>query len=101
MMTDLELVKACAEAMGWEIDEENTVYFGEVWVKRYTGPEGIYNPLEDDCQMAQLVKRFRLEITPYDELWNVGGGEGSGAAAQREDLNRAVCECVAKIHAAR
>lgn len=68
----------------------------------------IPDPLHDDAQAMALVKRFNLAIRPPQFVptcqWHVwtdssdtGSGKNSGIAI---DLNRAIVECVAKMHAA-
>ena len=117
-MTDLEITKLCAEALGWvHLGAIGTTYErsdglyclsgGNDWWRDPDGNsicgrcEQIPDPLHDDAQAMALVKKLRLQIDPHDEQWNVGGGEGSGGAALCESLNRAICECVAKMQAAK
>lgn len=116
-MTDLEVTALCAEALGW-------IHLGAVGVdppKRgepdppglwclsggndwWINPEGhhvcapcsgIPDPLHDDAQAMALVKKFRIQIDPYDDQWNVAIVGKS--AALTEDLNRAICLCVARM----
>ena len=90
-MTDLEITKKCAEAIGWELFEEN----GELWEKAGLI---IYDPLHDDAQAMALVKKFHLSIingTSFKKhIWLVDGKTGGWSDA---DLNRAICEAVAKM----
>ena len=66
-----------------------------------TGPE--YRPLLDGRQAMELVRRFRLRIEgsyPLGEQeWVVWQG-GNRIEARNADLNRAIVECVAKMHLA-
>ena len=95
-MTDLEITKLCAKAMDYV-----TMPCGEWIVAEIPGivfPQ-FYWPLNDDAQAMALVKRFELCIQP-PEL------DGSGRwhvwslidkrASRDKDINRAICECVAK-----
>lgn len=106
-MTDLEITQFCAEAMGYQTAEstsgpdKGTRYFCD-----YYDFHGKYDPLHDDAQAMALVKKFRLFIT-HDETdfwveWSgpIGGEEKVSWRAD-QDLNRAICECVAKIEKAR
>ena len=107
-LSDLEITRACAEAMGYVIDENTSASFSytAIWVKRPDAPPGIYYPLVDDAQAMALVKNKYLSIdlgsdawfvrAPYDALIN----ENNRVAAH-SDLNRAICECVAKLQQAK
>lgn len=91
-MTDLEMTRLCAEAMGLQhfVDHEG------VWLRM----EVKYDPLHNDAQAMALVKKFRLVIDRTDDgrwmLPSVSPGDVVNA-----DLNRAICECVAKMQAAK
>ena len=50
-MTDLELTKLCAEAMGIEISP----------VRHGDGDFSLYDPLHDDAQAMALVKKFEKQ----------------------------------------
>ena len=88
-MTDLEITKLCAEAIGWEIFEEN----GSLWEKSGLV---IYDPLHDDAQAMALLKKLNLCILPARVTVVVG----QYSEARNMDLNRAICECVAKMQQA-
>lgn len=114
-MTDLELTRKCAEAMGLEIDYSTTGGGGE----RNTGFDmlgravidwhnGItFDPLHDDAQAMALAKRFELHIfcgtVAQEKAWHVEKLElkvdtvDDRCRAYGPDLNRAIVECVAKI----
>ena len=107
-MTDLEITKLCAEAMGFHAEycygEEVTYLL--VWVGDDSGKT--YNPLHDDAQAMALVKKFKVRLA-YLEIRE---GEVVEAAismnnevpysfARSTDLNRAICECVAKMEKAK
>ena len=94
-MTDLEITRLCAEAMGCIVFEP----VGTQWDAKM--PNGAwlcnYDPLHDDVQVMALAKRFTLCCLWGGTDWEVNHyGEGTALNA---DLNRAICECVAKIQA--
>jgi len=79
-VTDLEITKLCAEAMGYRNSSH-------------------YNPLHDDAQAMALVKRQGLHIVwqpMCPDIWKV---DDTTHVAADKDLNRAICECVAKMQA--
>ena len=104
-MTDLEITKLCAEAMGFEsigIEEDRHGQFVQVW---YKSDWLTWQPLIDDAQAMVLVKKFHIALG-----WNPGwaafrqdtkkwvyGTEVDG----RDDLNRTICNCVAKMQASK
>lgn len=95
-MTDLEITKACAEAMGFKL-RRGPPDFEYIEIE----PNGeYYNPLHDDAQAMALVKKFRLHIdsniskTAWSVFWMSWGGDETVVNA---NLNRAICECVAKL----
>ena len=108
-MTEYEITVLCAEAM--ELDphvirnvvqrySESGIYVVDVW-----GDDGFstYDPLKDNAQAMALVKRFGLQIiarliNPF--FWCVVD-VNENFDAESEDLNRAICECVAKMQANR
>jgi hypothetical protein len=109
-MTDLEMVKRCAERFGFEPYEDQSQWKLEApaiacKLGKWSGECIVYNPLTDDAQAMALVKRFNLSITPDGDCswWDVEAWGFSSAhinvisAAQNKDLNRAVCECVARM----
>jgi hypothetical protein len=94
-MDDLEMVRACAEAMGLReavMACDMCASAGGLSVS--TGAPK-YWPLTDDAQAMALVKRFDLEIRrpPSDEWWVMGNGL-YGASVDDADLNRAIVRCV-------
>jgi hypothetical protein len=87
-MTDLEMTRLCAKAMGFTEPPE--------W-------SSFYDPLLNDAQALALVKKFRLTISPSipsDETfaWAVELGDES---AHSDDLNRAIVEFVARMQKAK
>jgi len=98
-MTDLEITKLCAEAMGepvaqkWDDNSLMCVDGLRVWQ---------YDPLHDDAQAMALVKKFKPMIDTYaDGTWLVGGGWKNDVEVEGVDLNCAVCECIAQMQLAR
>lgn len=101
-MTDLEMVKRCAEKMGLDFYEvernepEHTI--------RLFGPalSNAYWPLHDDAQCMALAKKFALGMD-YNRLinqWHVIGCNADTvikAQAANVNLNRAIVECVARL----
>lgn len=92
-MTDLEIVKSCAEKMGFK--------WVDAWqaVERADGSCWLYCPLADDAQAMALVKKFSLEIFTnlHDGYWSVMYATDNDYRVFNKDLNRAICECVAKL----
>ena len=89
-MTDLELIKRCAEKMG--LDVIQCPDFEGWWFNGRNDEE--YNPLTDDAQAMALVKRFRLDIASGSKsatLWAVMLGANQ---CVDHDLNRAIVRCV-------
>ena len=97
-MTDLEITKLCAVAMG--LDTKVAI---PTIIPLVSGLRGsacyAYCPLHDDAQAMALVKKFYLKLGPRtDNSWCVRDKSNSGVIqADSYDLNRAICECVAKM----
>lgn len=86
-MTDLEMTKLCAEALGYTYGDKQ--------------PNKLcYDPLNDDGQAMALAKRFlramvRIERTAdVPPHWSVTDNLWLG---MDNDLNRAIVKCVAKM----
>ena len=58
-----------------------------------------YDPLHDDAQAMALVKKLNLSIyeTNADGEWCVFQIGTNELDTTNSDLNRAICECVAKM----
>jgi hypothetical protein len=104
-MTDLEITKLCAEAMGIEHRCVDNVYV-ECRPNPPKDPRwwDEYRPLHDDAQAMALVKRFKLELyceEEHDDLWLVAPStvllSYLGHNVMNIDLNRAICECCARM----
>ena len=95
-MTDIEIIRACAKAMGLDYDYNDTEACA-------------YAPLTDDAQMVALVKQFDLSLAKtLDGKWLVQNYPATERSPLREyphgvfiandaDLNRAVCTCIAQM----
>ena len=105
-MTDLEITKLCAQAMGYDNVRVAHACMGTPYVT--WGREGNltneFRPLEDDAQAMALVKKFYLDINyimPFSHgdpwAWCVRGTIAGWEKTEGRDLNRAICECVAKM----
>ena len=117
-MTDLEITRLCAEAL--ELPTITELH-GEVYFQYDDGSWAQlphkYDPLHDDVQAMALVKTLKLQINPptvngaqtwwvhdngYPLTYNANDGPPPiTAGATHTDLNRAICECVAKMQQAK
>jgi len=102
-VTDLEITKLCAEAMGYKCEPHpnRKPYPHLMWVSNGQN----WNPLKDKAQAFELVEKLKLQID-----W---ASDGKKASAQyywdypliesddSPDLLRAVCECAAKVQKAK
>lgn len=107
-MTDLELTKLCAEAMGYAV----LVGLGGMRIYRNGKVEEVsgnivahFDPLHDDAQCLALVKKFHIEISWNEDgvcTTNIFTAEPGRYIAYpvSTDLNRAVCLCVARMQLA-
>lgn len=99
-MTDIEMTKLCAEAMGLVVAEQ----LGGLRSPNTQFEDSLYDPLRDDAQAMALVKEFGLDILwrPDYGNWeassNVEGPDGV-IIAVKDSLNRAIVECVARMRA--
>ena len=102
-MTDLELTKACAEAMGLNVAVQL-----DGWRFQNTQFEhSLYDPLHNDKQAMALVKKFAITIqAPFgdDKHWEADITEANGSnpyTGYGTDLNRAIVECCARAQVAK
>jgi hypothetical protein len=96
-MGDLEMVKACAEAMGIAVTLTDGKYYLSERPDPYSPIFTRYDPLQFDAQAMALVKRFRLDIASGSKsatLWAVMLGANQ---CVDHDLNRAIVRCVARL----
>ncbi len=102
-MNDIEITKRCAEAMGltvWPEKHSDGLFVdgrGPVLQGTFST---LWNPLTNDAQAMALVKKFVLHIEWLaTKDWSVDFGSRAQIqfVACNSDLNRAICECVAKM----
>ena len=99
-MTDLEMTRLCAEAMGLNMNPDDVP---EDQVLLYYK----YDPLHDDAQAMELVKKFKPEITFLEDLVKVWLPQARTKNLDYQqpviarDLNRAIVECCARMQAAK
>lgn len=109
-MTDLEIIKHCAEAMGYSVVKGDARYKNGMAIATKDGePITNYDPLKHDAQAMALVKQLclrvqftnhRVWVGDYNPLhwlaaWSPHPEDGIYQADARNlDLNRAICECV-------
>lgn len=101
-MTDLEITRLCAEAMGLEIAEDaDPIHY---WQGRNPSSFIRYEPLHDDAQAMALLKKFHINSEWKEEdqiweteLWRKSLTGFSADVGKNAELNRAICECVAKM----
>jgi hypothetical protein len=114
-VTDLEMTKLCAEAMGYKLVYPDESYL-PVCIEGKFGA-GTFSPLHDDAQAMALVKKFGLYIWWWCEgvqVMNCGpGSDNYKEWLHRDwpkyeyntngyaDINRAIVECVAKMQKAK
>ena len=99
-MTDMEMTRLCASAMGIDTQESGH----ELWLAGHVA-DRLYDPIHDDAQAMALVKRFGLTCDPAEDVapftWRVcvadGGDWDNQIISEALDLNRAIVECVAKM----
>jgi len=104
-MTDLEMTRLCAEAVGlqWKLLPalEGSETYDEDTIIFYDGPYPVkYNPIMNDAQAMALVKKMRLCIGSVGG-WSVWSGLQDSGSSQSKDLNRAICMAVAKMQASK
>ena len=104
MKTDLEMTRLCAEAMGYPEYENPDRRAPKpvapcilVLKMDENATRELYDPLDDDAQAMALVKKSGVAILLDVDEWVVI--KKSEDACRNKDLNRAICECVAKMHA--
>ena len=112
-MTDLEITKLCAEAMAIQFVELVATDSAHQSANELTMAALMagYDPLHDDAQAMALVKKFQISIawSWADQIgcmsrWEAEQDENrriSDTPCTYKDLNRAICECVAKMEKAK
>lgn len=105
-MTDLEMTRLCAEAMGIESDSYVLLMHSD---GTQAGPfldqpdADVYDPLHNDAQAMDLAKKLYLGTMPpfgIGETWQVTECTGK-FYGNSDNLNRAIVECVAKMQASK
>ena len=109
-MTDLQITRLCAEAMGYIAKPQQTpsdiILFVTIPRTHSMLPDSVerYDPLHDDAQAMALVKKLGLSIRNYIDRWRVSEIGGDDIHQDEDgvntDLNRAICECVANMQKA-
>ena len=98
-MDDLEITRACAAAMGYKllgISQGRQVVYAH-------DSEELYDPLHDDAQAMALVKKFEIM---WSSAWSAYtflncDEDGTPEYSYSDNLNRAICECAAKMQKAK
>lgn len=89
-MTDLEITRRCAVALRAQYSEENGRIY---WI--VDDDSRLFDPLQNDAQAILLLKHFKLKVShSLIGMWVVSG---HGQRVEGPSLNRAICECVAKL----
>lgn len=97
-MSELDLIERCAKAMGFRTHRvsDKVFYCPD---EQTSIPKGIWNPLKDDFQAMAMVKKLGINFTAPtsdDKQWYAWTYR-QGEIAEHASLNRALCECVAKL----
>ena len=95
-MNDLEITRLCAEAMGLKTAPERSKAFSETASGLWCDGFVFYDPLHDDAQAMALMKKFPGACLDDFDLYVIMRGMDAPM-----DLNRAICECVAKMDGAK
>ena len=106
-LSDLEMTKLCAEAMGYE-NRSDTHARGpsNSSILAFDGGHFVYDPCHNRAQAIELVEKLRLNLNAT----TVPGGNWivttSGSLSARfeqvsRDLLRAICLCVARMQQAK
>ena len=119
-MTDFEITKLCAEAMGWDVYEINPgVWRIRVSDKQVMGLTDdfcstLHDPLHDDAQAMALedwlIERGNIAYRHYEHsmvLWFTPLNVAISGPGQEHEFKdkagrrRAICECAAKMQKAK
>lgn len=102
-MSELDLIKTCADSMGLEywvgtfdivyLGKESDTYYFENGEKVLTGPYYYYNPLKNETQFMALFKKYAIEAGPAFRDF-----QDALLTGKEFDFERAVCECVAGVY---
>ena len=98
-MTDLEINNLCAKAFYGKAVRSDVG--GKLYVEPWDSEEIIlYDPLHDDAQAMELVKKFNLRLDrtrSIPEKWGVYSSGYFHNMQIGDDLNRLICLCVANL----
>lgn len=96
-MSDKEIIVACAEAMEYSVVKGDGRYKNGIAIATKDGePITNYDPLAHDEQALALVKECKFLIM-YETTSPMGWLAILGNVESRDkNLNRAICECIAK-----
>ena len=105
-MTDFEMTKLCAEAMGYDVEElSQPLEPAAVLIEGVLIYQPLNNDSRGDAQAMALVKKLGLRIDEAPEepggqwtvvKWHWDTNEDT-ATASDTDLNRAIVACVANM----
>jgi hypothetical protein len=109
-MTDLEMTKLCAEAIGL-VPAEGEFRDRDIWGQKTELSPGVYmtrylpyDPLNDGVQAMTLLERFNLSVTWFTsgdaEVTHYAPPQDIADVRTEGPLKRAIVECVAKMQAA-
>lgn len=97
-LTDLEITRLVAEAMGLTVVEQ----LGGMRFPNTQAEDSVYDPLHDKAQCFELIERFNIHISapelPVLTQWvascHITPDRADNAYARDAELKRAVCLCV-------
>ena len=106
LMTDLETVRLCAEAMGYSVVKGDARHKNGMAIATVDGdPVTNYDPLKHDAQAMALVKRLHLSVVfEYDaQRWQVYDYINAHVpfTTANCDLNQAIWKYVTKMQQAK
>ena len=105
LMTDLEMTKLCAAAIGIEVVAPTHPASKTGLLCGTDGSEGrcegLYDPLQDYAQAWELVKKMKLNVLFDGDEGASVISEATGLICRNLYVKRAIVECVAKIQKAR
>lgn len=109
-MTDLEMVKRCAEKMGYQWNSSRQE---AKWYNSQNGMGGKrmrwkkYDPINNNDQCVELIKHFKIRVMPiisdgyFTDKWRAYRAETVNTSMSEfvdgKTLNRAIVECVARL----
>lgn len=101
-MTDQDITKICADAMGLSITPRNIGpdTWGGLQLPNTEGEKiKWYRPLHDDAQAMELMKKFPHDC--IETLWDATSVNGMYRREKIPNLNRTICDAVVLIQAKR